>query len=115
MNKLIDNYINDLLNDNTMQELLTLKKIIDIKYKDLIIRFKNKEANYLEAKPMASYYPNFNSLQNEFKEAKAELYSKEEVINYFKLEKALQAKIDDDINELKGSISNKFSLSNKLF
>lgn len=115
MNKLIDNYINEILNDDNMQELLKLKKIIDCKYKDLIIRFKNKEAKYLEAKPMASFYPNFISLQNEFKEAKSDLYSKKEVINYFKLEKSLQAKIDDDINELKISISNKFSLSNKLF
>lgn len=115
MNRYIDNYINDLLNDNTMQELLNLKKIIDSKYKDLIIRFKNKEAKYLEAKPMASYYPNFNSLQNEFREAKSELYSKEEVIKYFQLEKTLQAKINDDINELKSSISNKFSLNNKLY
>lgn len=115
MQKLAEEYVNSLLTEKDMIKLIELKKVIDNKYRHLIVKFKNLEVKYFEAKSISNYYPNFNDLQNEFKNAKAELYSKEEVIEYFKLERKIQAQINDDINELKEEISNKFTINEKNF
>lgn len=107
MENLVNDYINNLSDKPEFKRLIELKKYIDSNYARLIVKLKNKEAKYLEAKE----YPNQYDLikcQKEFSEAKSELYSKEEVKEYFKLERKLNELLNDDINDLKESISNKF-------
>lgn len=107
----IDEYVNKIINDDKFIRLKELKKVIDEKYKKEIIAFKNAEALYIDAKHHEAYYPGFNEIKEKFILAKSNLYSKIEVSEYFKLEREIQSMINDDINDLKSSISNKFSLT----
>lgn len=111
MQDLAENYIKELKENPDFIRLIDLKKQIDEKYASLIVSLKNKEAKYLEAKKYPMYYSNFNEIQNDFVLAKKNLYSKEEVKEYFSLERKIQQIIDEDFNEVKNSISNKFSLN----
>ena len=47
------------------------------------------------------YYPNLEELRRDFSNKKKELYSKEEVREYFDLERKINESINNDINELK--------------
>ena len=102
-----DNYINELMKNDKFNDFLAIKKEIDKKYASLIIKFKNKEALYLEAKERPNVY-NLEKAQLEYVEAKKELYSKAEVVRYFELEREIQNMLNDDLNEIKENISNKF-------
>ena len=73
-----------------------------------------KESIYLDALEHKDYYPNFDKIRDEFVNAKAKLYSNSHVKRYLDLERRIQFLINDDINELKESISNKFT-KNKTF
>lgn len=108
MEDLVNAYVDELKDKEEFKRLLALKKYIDNNYSSLIVKLKNKEAKYLEAKQYPNQY-DVDKAQREFSEAKAELYSKEEVKEYFKLERFLNELLNDDINELKESISNKFT------
>ena len=103
-------YIAKILETPEFKRLLELKDIINQSYKKEIMLFKTKEALYLEASERKEYYPNFEEIKKAFIAAKADLYSKEEVSEYFKLERELQDMLNNDINELKQAISNKFTL-----
>lgn len=109
INDLIDDYVNEIKNSEEFKELIGLRDIIDSKYKDLIIKFKTCESLYLEAKER-NYLD--NSIIKNFSEAKRNLYSKDEVKKYFELESKLNLKLNNDFNEIKENISNKFSLNN---
>ena len=109
INDLIDDYVNEIKDSVEFKELIRLKDIIDSKYKDLIIKFKTCESLYLEAKER-NYLD--DSIKNNFIEAKRNLYSKDEVRSYFDLENKINEKLNNDFNEIKQSISNKFSLNN---
>lgn len=103
-------YVAKILEAPEFKRLLELKDIINQSYKKEIMLFKTKEALYLEASERKEYYPNFEEIKKAFIAAKADLYSKEEVSEYFKLERELQDMLNNDINELKQAISNKFTL-----
>lgn len=108
---LVSEYLQKFKEEPDFQRLLELKRIIDQKYKGLIINLKNKEAKYLEAKEHPDYYPDFLKLQENFVQAKTSLYSKSEVQEYFQMERKLQDCLNEDFNELKEAISNKFNLN----
>lgn len=110
----IDNYVDLVKNTPEFIELLELKKSIDKNYRKEIVSFKTKEAMYLEAKERSEYYSNIDELQKSFVEAKSRLYSHPEVKRYFELERIIQEMLDSDMNELKCSISNKFSEVNRI-
>ena len=101
-----DIYINELMKETEFKRLIELKKIIDKKYGMKIVAFKNKEALYLEAKE--NKYMDLDKARKEFQRVKVELYSYQEVKEYFELERKIQEMIASDMNELKKSISNKF-------
>lgn len=111
---LVNEYVKRLLSDGRLQRLLELKRKIDTAYASCIVNLKNAEAKYLEAKSYGKYYPGLEEIQKRFSQAKEKLYSKPEVKEYFRLEREFQALLDEDMNELKTSISNKFSLQNHL-
>lgn len=113
MYELAIEYVEKLKNKEEFKRLIELKKIIDSKYSKLIISLKNKEAKYHEALEYPNYY-DLSTIQSEFSIAKAELYSKPEVKEYFKLEGIINDLLSDDINDLKASISNKFLIDNRI-
>lgn len=107
-NMMIDeaySYAEKIIDTKEFKELLKLKKEIDTKYSNLIISFKTKEAYYLEALEYKDHYPNFDEVKRSFVEAKAKLYSKEEVSRYFVLEREINKMIKADLDEVKLSIS----------
>lgn len=113
MQDLEDKYINELKDNEDFKRLLELKKIIDDKYSKEILEFKTKESKYQEIEEYSKYIDT-NKIKEEFIEAKKVLYSKEEVREYFILEQKINKLLNDDFNEIKESISNKF-LSSGMF
>lgn len=107
MEDLANIYLNELENKEEFKRLLFLKKEIEKKYSNLIIAMKTKEAIYLEAKDKKDHY-DLDKAKMEFSLAKANLYSKEEVKEYFMLENKINQMLDEDFNDIKESISNKF-------
>lgn len=107
MEDLVIKYTNEIENTKEFQRLIELKNIINNKYALLIISFKNKEAAYLEAKERPEIF-DLKNASKEFMDAKTKLYSKEEVKEYFELERIINKRLENDINELKESISSKF-------
>ena len=100
-------YVDDIKNTKEFIRLIELKNIINKKYALLIISFKTKEAEYLEAKDRPEIF-NLEERKKAFIDAKAKLYSKDEVKEYFVLESKINVILENDMNELKESISNKF-------
>jgi cell fate (sporulation/competence/biofilm development) regulator YlbF (YheA/YmcA/DUF963 family) len=111
-NELVDLYINEIESSDDFKRLVELKNIINNDYKKELISFKTLESNYLEASKNKDYYSNFNQIKTDFINAKAKLYSHEEVKEYFDLERKINDYINKDIDEIKSSISNKFKSSN---
>ena len=112
---LIDEYTNELFNSDDFKRLLELKGKIDKAYASLIVSFKTAEAKYEEMKQYGSYAPGLDKLKKDFIEAKARLYSKPEVVEYFNLERKIQAGLNKDLDEIKASVSNKFKASGSFF
>ena len=115
MYELIDKYADELFNTPDFKRLMELKKIIDTSYSSLIISFKTAESKYEDMKQYGSYAPGLDRLKKDFINAKANLYSKPEVVEYFDLERKIQAMLNNDINEIKESVSNKFKKSGSFF
>lgn len=99
---------------NDFKRFLILKVKIEEELKKEIIDFKNAESKYLEAKEYGDFHPDLTKYKNDLIVKKSILYSNNLVIEYKELEQKLQRKLDDDLNELKQSISNKFSIK-KIF
>ncbi len=112
LNELTDLYIEELEQNDDFKRLLELKNIINNNYKKEIISFKTLESKYSDALKNKDYYPNFNQIKTDFINAKARLYSHDEVKEYFDLERKINDYINKDIDEIKSSISNKFKSSN---
>lgn len=108
MDDLIDKYVNDFSNSEDFKKLKELKKLIDDKYKKEILLFKTALDKYQEALKYPDYY-DMKKIRNDLSKAKSNLYSKEDVIEYLKLENSLQVTLDNDFNDIKKSISNKFT------
>lgn len=101
-------YADEMIQSKEFQRLLELKKQIKQSLGKRIIAFKTAEAKYLEAKQYGSYHPNLAEYQEKFVVAKKNLYSEPLVKEYKELELFLQEKLNQDINSLKQSVSNKF-------
>jgi len=114
MDELINEYLNELYNISEFKRLIELKNLIDIKYKNEIISLKTNESLYNEALKYSNYYPNIDNLKNNYIKSKANLYSKDEVKEYFDLERKINEYINNDIDDIKKNISNKFK-THKLF
>ena len=113
MFELIDLYIDELKEKEEFKRLLELKVIIEKKYSNLIISLKTKEAFYLEAIDKEGHY-DLAKVKQDFINAKTNLYSKEEVKEYFELERKINKIMENDFNDIKKSISNKFSINNTI-
>lgn len=110
-----DRYIEEIKQNEDFIQYLKLKDIINSSYKKEIIRLKNAEALYLDSKEHPANYPDLKKVQLSFVEAKKSLYEKKEVQQFFSLEKKIQKRMDQELDELKNTVSNKFSTSTKIF
>ncbi len=110
----LDEYIIDFKNSTNFIEYQELKLEINKVLKKEILAFKNAESLYLEAKTYGKYHPSLNDYQKKFVIAKEDLYSKELVIKFLKLESLLQEELDSFTNNIKESISNKYKITKKI-
>lgn len=108
---LAEEYAEDIIASKDFQRLLELKEEIKKNLSKKIISFKTAEAKYMEAKSYGNYHPNLKEYQEAFVSAKASLYSEALVKEYKELEQKLQERLNQDINDLKQSVSNKFKLN----
>ena len=111
---LAEEYANSIIESEEFKRFIETKELIRKTLSGKIVAFKTKEAKYIEAKSYGNYHPDLKRYQEEFQKAKANLYNEPLMLEYKELEHKLQSKIDSDLNDLKGTISNKFKLE-KIF
>lgn len=109
-----DAYIKSVIDSNDFQELLSLKKQIDAELKDLIIKFNIAKDRYYEAQKYEKYHPSLSDYKKNLLVLKKELYSNSLVKKYFSLQNKVQKEINDFLNDLKASISNKFKINESI-
>ena len=109
-----EEYAESVIESEDFKKYLELKEEIRKTLGMKIVAFKTKEAKYIEAKSYGNYHPDLKRYQEEFQKAKANLYNEPLMVEYKELEHKIQSKIDQDLNDLKGTISNKFTLE-KIF
>ena len=97
-------YFNELKETEDFKRIIELKKKIDEKYKEEIYNFKRMEELYNESKDN-KYYPDKDNIKKKFIEAKAILYSKEEVKEYFIIQNRLDDILKKDFDEIRKNIS----------
>ena len=107
---LAEDYAEEIINSADFKRLLEVKKEIRKTLSGKIMAFKTAEAKYLEAKEYGQYHPNLEEYKHRFIETKTKLFSEELVKEYKELEFIIQEKLNQDINDLKKNVSNKFKL-----
>lgn len=107
---LAEEYAIKIIQSSDFQRLLELKEKIKTDLSGKIIAFKTAEAKYLEAKEYGKYHPNLEEYKEKFISSKTKLFQEELVKEYKELENKIQEKLNQDLNDLKQSISNKFKL-----
>ncbi|MDE6407652.1 MAG: YlbF family regulator [Anaeroplasmataceae bacterium] len=108
---LADDYAKEVINSPDFQRLLEVKEEIKKTLSGKIMAFKTAEAKYLEAKAYGKYHPDLEEYKKRFIETKTRLFSESLVKEYKELETKIQEKLNQDINDLKKSVSNKFKLN----
>ncbi|MDE7385330.1 MAG: YlbF family regulator [Anaeroplasmataceae bacterium] len=108
---LAEDYADKVINSPDFQRLLEVKEEIKRTLSGKIMAFKTAEAKYLEAKEYGKYHPDLEEYKKRFLETKTKLFSESLVKEYKELETKLQEKLNQDINDLKKSVSNKFKLN----
>ena len=109
-----EEYADSVIESEDFKRYIELKEEIRKTLGMKIIAFKTKEAKYVEAKSYGNYHPDLKRYQEEFQIAKTNLYSHPLMVEYKELERKIQSKLDEDLNDLKSTISNKFKLE-KIF
>ena len=108
---LAEEYADEVIDSPDFQRIIEIKELIKKNLSLKIIAFKTAEAKYLEAKDYGKYHPNLEEYRLRFVEAKTKLFSEDLVQEYKALEMKIQERLNQDINELKQSVSNKFKLN----
>lgn len=108
---LAEQYAEQLIDSPDFKRLLELKELIKKELTNKIVAFKTAEANYLEAKSYGNYHPDLLKYQKKFTIAKTNLYSEAYVKEYILLERKIQRILNEDFNNLKRCVSNKFRLN----
>lgn len=105
-----NNLIESIKQTPEYKKLVGLKKEIDLKYADEISRFKDANDKYCEALKYGDYHPSLVDYKKDFIQKKSVLYSKEEVQEYFKLEKQINDELSDITNKISSVVSNKYKI-----
>lgn len=107
-------YANTIINSSEFKRMKELRGCIKTTLSGKIMAFKTAEAKFFEAKEYGTFHPDLKKYQQLYVEKKKNLYEDPMIIEYKKLERTIQKKLDDDLNDLKKSISNKFHLTKSL-
>lgn len=105
---LLDEVINDITSSHEFIRLKKLQKEIEDKYQKEIMIFKREEAYYLEQKDLLKRGFIKEVCSEKFIKAKTSLYEKDEVKEYFVLERLIKKELTLLSNELNELFSNKF-------
>lgn len=109
MQYLIQNMLYDvadeILEKNNINDLKKLKLKIDTLYQKEIIDFKIARDDAQEVLKYGKYHPDFKSCMQQLSLTKTNLYKKEEVMKYLKLEKDIKQNIENFLNEVLDIIS----------
>lgn len=97
--------------DSRYKRIRDLSDIIDIKYKDEYKAYSTALENYTEASKYGKYHPSLEKYNKDLSQAKKIYFSKPEVVEYQRLYKEFQEELDDMMNKLKESVSNKMPLT----
>lgn len=109
------NVLDELKQDPKFLEMKTLNLSIDEKYHVEVTLFHEKKNIYDEIMQQGgTYHPDFKKAVKEYADAKANLYTKPEVVRYFALEKAFQDEINEFLKTISESISEFIKTPNKL-
>ena len=103
------NLISEIKQDKDYLRYKELKKIIENKYKVETANFRIANDNFSEAKKYGKYHPDLLKYQHELMDCKKELYSKEEVKEYFTLERRLNKELKEFTNKLTSTVTNKYN------
>lgn len=91
----------EIKNTPEYKELISLKDIINNKYGKEVKEFVSARDNLEEIKKISKFHPDYEKASKEFLEKKEALYSIEEVVKYKRLEKEIQAMLDNIVKEIK--------------
>lgn len=100
----IDKYIDSVKELDIYKEYINLTIYIKDNYADLINKYKLSKAKYEDALSISTSYPGISNLKNNYILAKGELFSKEEVKEYFNLTHKLEDIFNNDLKVLRTSI-----------
>lgn len=95
--EIINKYLNDLDNNLLFKKVIELNKLIKEKYFYLLSEYELSKSNLEKAN---KYYSNYNDLKNKYQKAKTNLFSKEEVKEYFKIRNKLEDLINNDLKSV---------------
>ena len=101
--------ISEIKKDKDYLRYVELKKILKNKYKTEITNFRLANDKYSEAKKYGKYHPDLLKYQHELMDRKKDLYSKEEVKEYFTLERLLNKELKEFTKKLTGTVTNKYN------
>ncbi len=97
--------VDEIKSNNVFTSLKNLNKEIEVKYSDLLNEYHKKFKVFEEAYNIGPYYPNYKNVLKEYQAVKTELFLKEEVKKYFKLEEELNKYLEDLMAEIANYIS----------
>ncbi|MBU1093309.1 MAG: YlbF family regulator [Firmicutes bacterium] len=109
------NVLDEIKADPMYQSIKTFDRLITSKYKEEIKVFN--EANKVYNQVMAeggTYHPDFKEAVKTFSQAKSNLYQKQEVVQYFEMEKQFQEHLNDFLTQLSQAVSNHIKTPNKM-
>lgn len=97
--------VDEIKSSSVFTSLINLNKEIESKYQELLTEYHKKFKVFEEAYQIGPYYPNYQNVLKEYQAVKTELYLKEEVKRYFKLEEQLNECLEDLMAEIANYIS----------
>lgn len=105
------NVLDEIKENPIYQEIKKLnQEMLDL-YPKEIDAFQTAKTTYEDVMQTGgSYHPDFKQTVQKFSQAKLELYSKEEVKRYFKLEKQFQDEINQFLQTLTDSVSSHIAM-----
>ena len=98
---LLDDVIKDIKDLDEYKKLKELEEYINLNYDQEIKDFKNNELKLEEVKKYGKYHPDYEKVLKSFLESKEKLYNIKEVIEYKRLERIINQKLDDISKEVK--------------
>ncbi|MDI6452927.1 YlbF family regulator [Peloplasma aerotolerans] len=107
--------LDEIKGDSKYIEIKALDQLICKKYEKEIENFQKAKQNYDQVMTDGGgYHPDFKEAVKQFSDTKTILYNKDEVKQYFKVEKEFQDELNTFLFELTQSVSNHIKTPDKM-